>query len=143
MKLDQLRKIIREEVRAAVKEELQDILTEAVKTASTPELSEVKAVVPKKVTTKKVTPEIKTGKASLDEMLKMTQSSMTNEEYRNVVNASSDMVSRPNFASSMANQMGMTSQTPGIDISQLSFVKKAGAVLKKSNEIDQKKVGAL
>ena len=31
MKLDQLRKIIREEVRAAVKEELQDMLTEAVK----------------------------------------------------------------------------------------------------------------
>jgi len=31
MKLDQLRKIIREEVRAAVKEELQDILNEAVK----------------------------------------------------------------------------------------------------------------
>ena len=33
MKLDQLRKIIREEVRAAVKEELQDILNEAVKAA--------------------------------------------------------------------------------------------------------------
>ena len=37
MKLDQLRKIIREEVRAAVKEELQDVITEAVKIASTPE----------------------------------------------------------------------------------------------------------
>ena len=36
MKIDQLRKIIREEVRAAVKEELQDMLTEAVKVASTP-----------------------------------------------------------------------------------------------------------
>ena len=30
MKLDQLRKIIREEVRSAVKEELQDVITEAV-----------------------------------------------------------------------------------------------------------------
>jgi len=36
MKLDQLRKIIREEVRAAVKEELQDVMNEAVKYASTP-----------------------------------------------------------------------------------------------------------
>ena len=36
MKLDQLRKIIREEVRAAVKEELQDVINEAVKIASTP-----------------------------------------------------------------------------------------------------------
>ena len=33
MKLDQLRKIIREEVRSAVKEELQEMLNEAVKAA--------------------------------------------------------------------------------------------------------------
>ena len=37
MKLDQLRKIIREEVRAAVKEELQEVMNEAVKVASTPQ----------------------------------------------------------------------------------------------------------
>ena len=37
MKLDQLRKIIREEVKAAVKEELQDMLTEAVRVASQPD----------------------------------------------------------------------------------------------------------
>ena len=36
MKLDQLRKIIREEVRAAVKEELQEVMNEAVRVASTP-----------------------------------------------------------------------------------------------------------
>ena len=36
MKLDQLRKIIREEVRAAFKEELSEVLTEAVKIASEP-----------------------------------------------------------------------------------------------------------
>ena len=37
MKLNQLRKIIREEVKSAVKEELQDMLTEAIKIASKPE----------------------------------------------------------------------------------------------------------
>ena len=37
MKLDQLRKIIREEVRAAVKEELQEVMNEAVKIASAPQ----------------------------------------------------------------------------------------------------------
>ena len=37
MKLDQLRKIIREEVKAAVKEELQEMLTEAVRVASQPD----------------------------------------------------------------------------------------------------------
>lgn len=37
MNLDSLRKLIREEVRTAIKEELKDILTEAVVIASTPE----------------------------------------------------------------------------------------------------------
>ena len=36
MKLDQLRQIIGEEVRSAIKSELQDILTDAVKIASAP-----------------------------------------------------------------------------------------------------------
>lgn len=36
MKIDQLRKIIKEEVKSAIKEELKDILTEAVKIASDP-----------------------------------------------------------------------------------------------------------
>lgn len=36
MKLDQLRNIIREEVRSAVKEELQEVMNEAVKAASAP-----------------------------------------------------------------------------------------------------------
>jgi len=138
MKLDQLRKIIREEVRAAVKEELQDILNEAVKVASTPGNSPTQTV-----TEKKVSPKVNTGNRTLDEMLQMTKNNMTSEEYRNVINGTSDMVSRPNFASSMASQMGMTGPAPGIDISQLDFVKKAGAVLKKSNELDKQKVGAL
>ena len=43
MKLNQLRKIIREEVKAAVKEELQDILNEAVKVARTP-INEAKSL---------------------------------------------------------------------------------------------------
>jgi len=138
MKLDQLRKIIREEVRAAVKEELQDILNEAVKVASTPGNSPTQTV-----TEKKVSPKVNTGNRTLDEMLQMTKNNMTSEEYRNVINGTSDMVSRPNFASSMASQMGMTGPAPGIEISQLDFVKKAGAVLKKSNELDKQKVGAL
>ena len=39
MKIDQLRKIIKEEVKAAMKEELKDILTEAVKIASDPNVN--------------------------------------------------------------------------------------------------------
>ena len=37
MKLDQLRKVIREEVKTAIKEELQEIMNEAVRAASEPE----------------------------------------------------------------------------------------------------------
>ena len=38
------------------------------------------------------------------------------------------MVKKPNFASSMASTMGMTGNQPGIDISQLDFVKNAKTI---------------
>ena len=131
MKLDQLRKIIREEVKAAVKEELQDVLTEAVKVASTPST-------PAKPVVKINKP--KTG--TLDEMLNMTKNSMTSSDYRTLVNANSSMVTGlPNTASTMATQMSMNAggNQPGIDISNLDFVKKAKDVLVASDNIDKSK----
>jgi len=41
MKLELLRKVIREEVKAAMKEELQEIMNEAVKVASKPSGKEI------------------------------------------------------------------------------------------------------
>ena len=153
MKLDQLRKIIREEVRAAVKEELQDVINEAVKIASTPakmqpapepgtsdwstakkpskqELAEMMGLkTPPKATN------IEFSKnESLNSMLQQTQQNMTNEEYRNVFTGTSDMVQKPNFANTMANQMGMSGTQTGIDISQLDFVKNAKAIYDLSNK---------
>lgn len=136
MKLDQLRKIIREEVRSAVKEELQDVMNEAVRAASTPGIkvaSEHKQVIATPATPTKMNPQM--GKSSIDEMLAMTKANMTNEEYKNVftgttANAQGGIPMKTNMASTMANQMGAASgRMPGIDISQLDFVKKAGAVL--------------
>ena len=141
MKLNQLRKIIREEVRSAVKEELQDILNEAVKHASTPvvENKQQKVTMP---TPSKLNPVA--GNKSIDEMLKQTAEGMTNEDYRTVFNGTSDMVQgMPNMAASMANQMGMSSAQPGMDISQLDFVKKAGQVFKASNEKDKQRAGII
>ena len=136
MKLDQLRKIIREEVRSAVKEELQDILNEAVKHASAPvvEHKQTKVEAPKP---SKMNPVA--GKTSIDDMLEMTKKSMTNEEYKNVFSGTSDMVTgMPNMASTMANQMSMNAgNQPGIDISNLDFVNKAKAVLDASNKKQQ------
>ena len=139
MKLDQLRNIIREEVRSAVKEELQEVMNEAVKAASTPTpiaTTPVKTIQVKKQTSTSTNP--------LMEMLEQTKASMTPEEYKNVYTGTSDMVQKPNFATSMANQMGMTrptGNTTGLDISQFDFVKKAGSVYNKSIEKDKQKHG--
>lgn len=153
MKLDQLRKIIREEVRAAVKEELQDVINEAVKIASTPtkmqpapepgtsdwsaakkpSKQELAEMIGLKTPPKATNIEFSKNE-SLNSMLQQTQQNMTNEEYRNVFTGTSDMVQKPNFANTMANQMGMSGTQPGIDISQLDFVKNAKAIYDLSNK---------
>lgn len=162
MKIDQLRKIIREEVRAAVKEELQDVLTEAVKIASTPsgmqpapKAGETSWSAPKKPSKQELaemiglkTPPKPTNiefskNESINAMLQQTQKSMTNEDYQQVFTGTSDMVSKPNFASSMANQMGMTGAQPGIDISKLDFVNKAKSVFDASIKKDKQRAGQL
>ena len=105
MKLELLRKVIREEVKSAMKEELQEIMNEAVRVASKP--------TGKKITYQQTTPK---SNSSITEMLNQTKQSMTSQEYRNVYTGTSDMVSKPNFASSMANSMGIGNNQPGIDI---------------------------
>ena len=139
MKLDQLRKIIREEVKAAVKEELQDMLNEAVRVASQPQIK----TETKTITVEKPKP---TPTDPIMEMLNQTKASMTSEEFKNVYSGTSDMVQKPNFASMMASNMGMTEQKgpmPGLDISQFDFVKKAGAVYNKAVEKDKQKYGVV
>jgi len=139
MKLDQLRKIIREEVRAAVKEELQEVMNEAVKIASTPNLKEVPK--PKDSNLKWSTPS--TGKKSLDEMLAATQADMTNEQYQNAGNFDSSMVKKPNFASSMANQMQMQGPEVGVSFADIPGFdpKKAKAIFDASMKKDRQKAG--
>tara|TARA_A100001011_G_scaffold295519_2_gene307841 strand:- start:2085 stop:2489 length:405 start_codon:yes stop_codon:yes gene_type:complete len=134
MKLDQLRKIIREEVRAAVKEELQEVMNEAVKHASTPaKMQQVPKGQPKKWSVGK--------SATLDEMLQATKKNMTAEEAKNIMGYQAPAA--PSMASSMANQMGMTQPSgpmPGIDISKLDFVSKAKSVLDASYVKDKAKI---
>jgi hypothetical protein len=130
MKIDQLRKIIREEVRAAVKEELQDMLTEAVKIASTPTVQSQKMQQVPKGQPKKWS--VGTS-ATLDEMLQDTRRSMTGQDAGNIVGSG---VHKPNFASMMSSQMVRENQAPppGIDISSLDFVSKAKQVLDLANK---------
>lgn len=141
MKVELLRKIIREEVKAAVKEELQEVMNEAVRIASQPQIKEVVQQSSKPIQVKKPAP---TSSDPIMEMLNQTKASMTSDEYKNIYTGTSDMVQKPNFASTMASSMGMTDSRgpmPGLDISQFDFVKKAGQVYKKSVENDKQKFG--
>jgi hypothetical protein len=144
MKLDQLRKIIREEVRSAVKDELQEMLNEAVKAASAPSTQEYKAVKQKDLKRTWSTGRMNPGTVPLEEMLNQTRSEMTGEDYKNVVGADSSMVKKPNFASNVATSMGLTENSgplPGIDISKLDFVAKAKSIYDASIEKDKNRLG--
>ena len=142
MKLDTLRKVIREEVQAAIKEELQDMLNEAVKVASAPSTSNVqntnqyKPVAQKDLSKTWSTGKINTGTIPLEEMLSQTQREMTGEDYKQITGATSPSVNT-STSNTMANQMGLTENSgpmPGIDISKLDFVKKAKDIYDLANK---------
>ena len=90
MKVELLRKLIREEVKAAMKEQLQEIMNEAVKAASEPSKPQKQVAVEQK----KSAP---VTKGSIDEMLQMTKTSMTSEDYRSIGNFDSGQVPRTAF----------------------------------------------
>lgn len=146
MKLEQLRKVIREEVRAAVKNEFQDMLNEAVKIASKPEQDVYKntpvQTAKPTITSAPVREHINGNADPIAQLLEQTRANMTSDEYKHITN--SQGVHRPNFATTMASSMGMTENTgpqPGLDISQFDFVKKAGDIYKASVEKDKQKYG--
>jgi len=146
MKLDQLRKIIREEVKAAVKEELQEVMTEAVRIASTPTTEEsVISQQYRQPLSKPVEKHKQTSNTPVMEMLEETRAAMTNEEYKNIYTGNSDMVQKPSFASSIAYNMGINESgpEPGIDLSNLDFLKKAGSIYKAAVQKDKEKYGVI
>lgn len=139
MKLDQLRKIIREEVKAAVKEELQEMLNEAVKVASKPDTSAgYKPVTQKDISKTWSTGKINTGTVPLEEMINQTKAEMTNEDYKTIVNASSNMV--PNFAQRQVNGGGGA----GLDLNSIPGFnpQKNKAILDAANKKDKFRQGA-
>lgn len=143
MKLDQLTNLIRKEVRAAVREEVQDVIIEAVKIASTPTKAKPESTGYQPVKQKDISQTWSTGKMNsgtvpIKELLNQTKVNMTGDDYKNVINANSGMVQKPNFAESVATQMNMSAgNQPVLDLSQLDFVQKAKAVLDKSYEKDR------
>jgi len=122
MKVDALKKLIKEAVKEAIQEELgktSQPVQETVQARQVPS----------------------TGNPIMD-MLNMTKQSMTNEEYRNVSSMDSSMVPQPNFRSLITGGQDMpvprrtlaNAPKVGLDISNLDFVKKAASVFKQAEE---------
>ena len=140
MKVTELKKIIREEVKAAIREELQEMLTEAVSIASKPvnEAPVQRTQAPKQ---QPKASNLTFNAGAMDSMLQATAAAMTNDDYKNAVNMDSSMIKKPNYASTISNQMGLSGNEPGLDLSSLDFVQKAKSVLDASMEKDRARHG--
>ena len=131
MKLDLLKKLIKEAVKEAVREELESILSEDVKPTKAPISTVTRYENYKPPVTRPVT----TGDPIMD-LLNETRNNMTSGEYRNVVGDNSAMVNGGDFSEYRQGP------EPGIDLTQLDFVKNAGAIFKASVEKDKQRLGA-
>lgn len=146
MKADAFKKIIKEAVREVLREELISILSENVKTKSTPTKQVGKGTVtkfePYKPTVGKPVP---TGDPIAD-LLNETKAEMVTSEYRTAYSGVADMVSAPGlgedaFRPAMVEE-NFARPEPGLDISQFDFVKNAAAVFSASQKKDKERFGA-
>ena len=134
MKASEFKNLIKEAVREAIREELSEVRT------PTPIPTPPSAPTPAPVQF--------TGGNPLMEALNMTSKSMTSEDYRNMGTATSNMAQMFNRSAFMPKQeLRPISDDPravaqavaaapktGIDLSQLSFVNKAAAIVNQSNK---------
>ena len=138
MKLDVFKKLIKEAVKEAVREELEIILSEDVKNTSTTPV--VTHITPQSTYKPPVTNPVKTGDPIMD-ILNETRASMTQESYRDLISATSDMVQAPGLGMNPIESF-QAGPAPGLDLSTLSFAKNAGAIYKASVEKDKARFGA-
>jgi len=129
MKVDALKKLIKEAVREAIKEELG-----ATQPAPSAPVQEVKQVPAQKKPAKLLFD----SSNPLAEMLNQTAASMTNEDFDRTVSFDSSQAAafKPGTPAAMA-----AAPKTGVDLSQLDFAKKAGAIFKASVEKDKTRHG--
>ena len=140
MKASEFKQLIKEAVREAIKEELLETVQQPV---SQPAGNKQPSVTYEK-----------TGNAVLD-ALNETRTSMTSDDYRNVMNANSSMAASFDRSMFMPKQnIKPASDDPavvaqaiasapktGIDISQLGFVNKAAAIVNVAAKKDKERFG--
>jgi len=136
MKLDLLKKLIKEAVSEAVREELGKILSEDTKPTPTP-IQTVTKYAEHKPVVARPTP---TGDPIMD-LMNETKYSMTQGEYQNLVSATSDMVQAPGLGMQSAVDSFRSGPEPGLDISQFDFMMRAGDVYKASVQKDKERFG--
>ena len=144
MKLDLLKKLIKEAVSEAVREELGKILSEDAKPTPTP-IGVGGYGTPNTVTKYAshkpvIARPIPTGDPIAD-LLSETKYSMSQGEYQNLVSATSDMVSAPGIGMQSAMDQFRPGPEPGLDISQFDFMMRAGDVYKASVQKDKQRFG--
>lgn len=138
MKVELFKKLIKEAVREVVREELPSLLSENF--SQTKKTAPVTQQVTKYENYKPtVARPIKTGDPIMD-ILNETRASMTQESYRDLISATSDMVQAPGLGMNTVEPFS-PGPAPGLDLSNLSFVKNAGAVFKASVEKDKQRLG--
>jgi hypothetical protein len=137
MKLDLLKKLIKEAVSEAVREELGKILSEDVKPVQTQVQQVTKYAEHRPVIAKPVA----TGNPLMD-LMNETKYSMTQGEYQNLVSVTSDMVSAPGMGMQTGLEQFRPGVEPGLDISQFDFMMRAGDVYKASVKKDKERFGA-
>ena len=111
-KLEVLRKLIREEVRAAIKEELTPILKEIKSPTSAPITKSFTNSLKEEVTRSKKIQSISTGDPIMD-LLNETKQTMTGDEYKSIINADASMAQ--GFPAMMSNTTGATQVVESVD----------------------------
>lgn len=134
MKVDVFKKLIKEAVKEVLQEELLNILSENNKLTEKPVSTFKKYAEHKPVASENMYKP--TGDPIMD-LLQETRATMSSGDYRTMVNMDSSMAQ--NGMPSMGNMV--SGQEPGLDISQLSFVKNAGKVFQASVEKDKQRLG--
>ena len=130
MKLDLLKKLIKEAVSEAVREELEILLSEDVK-PSKPLASTVTKYENYKPP---VVRPVATGDPIMD-LLNETRHNMTSGEFQNIVGGNSPMVDGGDYSGYSQGP------EPGLDLSQFDFIKNAGAIYKASQDKDKQRHG--
>ena len=138
MKLDLLKKLIKEAVGEAVREELLKILSEDVKPSQPARPSVMKYENYKPITAKP----IPTGDPIMD-LLNETRATMTSAPDSGYRPDMSSMIQAPGLGmESMMIEESFQGPELGLDISQFDFINKAASVYKASVQKDKERFGA-